>query len=59
MKEKMRSVRVCYENGDTVTTSINGTDESISKCFAIGKPFNIGHGSNDLITEVTKVEFLD
>lgn len=55
----MRVVRCHYANGDTVTTSINGTDEEI-RAYFVGKDINIGDGAGgDLISRCESVEFLD
>lgn len=58
---KLRSVRVTYDNGDTITTSMAShlSDDDIYKYFKIGKTFNIGSGANDLLAKVEKVEILD
>lgn len=53
----MRTVKVSYSNGDTITTGINGTDEEIRQYFAVGRAFNMGV-DDDLMARVTDVEFL-
>ena len=57
--EKMRTVKVTYASGDSITTSINGTDESIKNYFKIGKLFNIGNCGEDNMQAVTKLDFID
>lgn len=54
----MRAVKVTYSNGESITTSINGTDEEILDYFKIGKPFNLGKGEKDDVQTVTKAEIL-
>jgi hypothetical protein len=53
----MRSIRVTYDNGNTITTNINGTEEEI-KAYYIGKTFNLGDGENDDCHVAKGVEFL-
>lgn len=54
----MRTVKVTFANGDTITTAINGTEETIKDYYRIGKVFNIGN-VNDNLQDVTSLEFLD
>lgn len=54
----MTSVRITWSNGDTTTTSINGTKPEILEYY-IGKTFNIGDGAGaDLLVKGIRVEFL-
>lgn len=55
-----RVVKVYFDNGDTITTSMNPnlTDQEILNYYRIGKYFNLGSGSNDLMTAVIKVDIL-
>jgi hypothetical protein len=53
----MHAVKVTFENGDTITTEINGTRESISEYYAIGKVFNLGRVSDNL-QRVTNIQFI-
>jgi hypothetical protein len=58
----LRSVKVTYSNGDSVTTDMaaNLTDEQIHDYFAIGKRFNLGDGAGgDNVQTVTDVEILE
>lgn len=52
----MRSIKVTFDDGDTLTTSINGTDEEIARYY-LGQPFVLA----DEVTKHTAVivEFLD
>ncbi len=55
----MRSIRVHYNDGSTVETNINGTDDEIRRYY-IGREFNLGDGSGgDRIAIATAVDFLD
>jgi len=53
----MRFVRVIFEDGNTLDTSITGTEDEI-RAYYIGKPFNIG-ANEDHITIGKYVLFLD
>jgi len=45
-----------FDNGDTITTDINGTDEEIRKYYRIGREFNLGCNGDDLMAKVVSVE---
>lgn len=51
-------VTVTYDNGDVITTDVNGnqTDEQIKEYFKVGKEFNLGNGEKDNIAKVVKVD---
>ena len=53
----MKTVSVKYSNNSTIVTIMaeHLTDEDIRRYFAIGKPFNIGCGGNDLMATVESV----
>ncbi len=53
----MRNIRVHYDNGDSITTSINGTDSAILDHY-IGRTFNLGTGGNDLPCIAVSVDFM-
>jgi hypothetical protein len=56
----MRTVRVWFEDGNHLTTSINGTDEEITRYY-VGNAFNFGDTEEhpkDKMVKATKVEFL-
>jgi hypothetical protein len=57
-ESQMRSVKVTFENGETIDTSINGTDEEIKNYYKVGKEFNIGH-NEDNMQKVKSVDILD
>ena len=58
-KEKsLRSIRVTWNDGDTTTTDINGTDLEITQYY-VGNWFNVGGGEDDVMKKAVKVEFLD
>lgn len=52
----MKTVKVTYDNGDSVITKINGTESDI-RAYYIGKVFNIGT-CGDLLVKAVSVEFL-
>lgn len=52
----MKTAKVLFDNGDSITTGINGTDEEIRDYYKIGRQFNLGHNGNDLMAQVTSVE---
>jgi len=54
----MRIIKVTFDNGDEITTSINGTNKEI-EAYYLGNSFNLGNGTNDLMAKATKVEFLN
>jgi len=54
----MKTVKVFFTNGDTITTGINGTDQEIKDYYKTGRTFNIGSGEHDLLSKVKKLEFL-
>ena len=43
----MKSCKVTFENGNTLTTGINGTDEEI-KAYYLNKYFNLGCVEDDM-----------
>ena len=53
----MKTVRVTFSNGDTITTGINGTLAEIERYYSVGNVFNIGC-VDDNMQAVTKLEFL-
>lgn len=55
----MRTVKVNFENGNSITTSINGSRGDILAYYRVGRLFNIGNGPNDELSAVASVEFLE
>lgn len=53
----MRSVRVTFDDGDSLVTSINGTKAEVL-AYYIGNQFNLGQGGEDHMATATEVEFL-
>ena len=49
----MKTANVTYSNGDSIVTSINGTDEEIKAYFRVGRWFNIGSVDDNMQTVVT------
>jgi len=54
----MKTVKVTFENGNTITTGINGTDEEIREYYKVGKIFNLGV-DNDLMVKVSNLEIME
>ena len=56
-----RKVKVTYDNGSVVTTSMaaNLSDEQIKAHFKIGKEFNLGNGGGDKMVKVKSVTILE
>lgn len=58
MKIERHTVKVTFANGNSLTTDINGTRESVTQYY-VGNTFNLGDGNGgDLMTKAIKVEFL-
>lgn len=53
----MREIRVTFDDGNTLETCINGSDEGI-KLYYTGRYFNFGTES-DCMVKALSVEFLD
>lgn len=51
----MKSIRVQFSNGNSLVTSINGTDEEI-RAYYIGRLFEMSEG---VMARATEIEFLD
>lgn len=52
------TVKVTFDNGNSLVTGINGTEESIRKYY-IGNAFNLGDGCDgDLMATAVEVEVL-
>lgn len=43
----MKTAHITFDNGDTITTSINGTDDEI-RAYYLGKWFNLGTVDDDM-----------
>jgi hypothetical protein len=52
----MKSIRVHFDNGDTLETSINGTDAEI-RAYYLDNMFNLGH-EDDVMVRAVRVDFL-
>lgn len=53
----MRTIKVFFHDGDTLTTQINGTNEEIYAHY-MGNDFNFGV-ENDVVKTAIAVDFLD
>lgn len=54
----MRTVKVTFEDGNSLVTSINGTKSNIQDYYKIGNTFNLGTDLDNL-QKVKTLEFLD
>ena len=52
----MKTAIITFDNGDRITTGINGTDDEIREYYSIGKTFNLGDGPKDLMAKVVSLE---
>ena len=41
----MKIAKVTFQNGEVITTPINGTEAEIQNYYKVGRYFNIGNGS--------------
>ncbi len=58
-KSARYTVKVHFDNGDSLVTDINGTPRSITNYY-LGRDFNLGDGAGgDLIATARKVDFLE
>jgi len=53
----MKAVKVTFDNGDSISTDINGTNEEILAYYATGKTFNLG-SVEDCMASVVSCEFI-
>lgn len=54
----MKTIRVHFDNGNSLTTGINGTVAEI-EAYYLGKWFNMGQGDGpDVMTQAVRVEVL-
>ena len=60
-KNKLRSVRVTFDNGDVITTDMAAglSDADIKSYYKKGKVFNLGRGDKDLLVKVHDVDILE
>lgn len=56
-KIEVHNVIVTFENNDTITTSINGTKETVKEYYKIGNYFNVGNVSDNM-QKITKLQFI-
>jgi hypothetical protein len=54
----LRHIRVTWDDGTTMDTSINGNRVAINRYY-VGKEFNVGNGELDLMKTAVSVEFID
>jgi len=53
--QKMKTATIQFDNGNKLTTSINGTKAEIEKYY-LGNTFNLGTGGNDQMAKAVSVE---
>ena len=53
----MKNVKVTFENGDTISTRMNGTKEEIT-AYYVGNKFNLGSVEDNMQAAVN-VEFVE
>jgi hypothetical protein len=53
----MISVKVTFENGDSLVTSINSNLEG-AKNYYLGRVFNLGNGEKDVMTKAVKIKLI-
>lgn len=60
-EDKLRSIKVDFENGDTITTNMAAhlTDEEMLDYYQVGKIFNLGNGPHDNLSKVKSAEILE
>lgn len=55
--KQTKTVKVCFEDGDSLVTRINGTTEQIEQYY-LNHTFNLGT-SNDNLKKCVKIEFME
>lgn len=57
---KMKIAKVTFQNGEVITTPINGTETEIKNYYKVGRLFNLGNGatSEDNMQAVEKCEVI-
>jgi hypothetical protein len=56
-QNRMRVIRVTYDNGKQIETNINGADAEI-RAYYIGQWFDVGYGETEIMARAVSVEFL-
>lgn len=51
------TIRVAFDDGDTLETEINGTPDEIRRYY-LGQTFNLGDGERDRLARAVQVDFL-
>ena len=61
MEEGLRSVKVIYQDGTEIVTSMSGklTDDEIRDYFKVGKRFNLGSAGKDKMVAIKQVKILE
>lgn len=56
----MKIAKVTFQNGEVITTPINGTETEIKNYYKVGRLFNLGNGatSEDNMQAVEKCEVI-
>jgi hypothetical protein len=53
----MKTIKVTFSNGDTITTSINGTREEVS-AYYMGQTFYLGAEENEIPSKAISIQYL-
>lgn len=51
-----QAIRVTFDDGDTIETLINGTQDEIRRYY-LGQIFNLGDGDRDRLARAIRVDF--
>ncbi len=54
----MKSIKVTFSNGDTITTSITGSREEILAYYK-GHTFYLGEEENEIASKAISIQWLD
>lgn len=55
--KEQHSIRVYFENGAEIITTVNGTVREITDYYKLGKKFNVSLNSEDVISKVSALQF--
>ena len=56
--KEMKTAIVTFDNGDSITTGINGTDGEIRAYYSINRVFNLGCNGDDFMARVVNVKII-
>ena len=55
--EPMKTIKVTFSNGDTITTSINGTRDEIF-AYYMGQTFYLGREENEIPAKAISIQYI-